>query len=157
MTGCKICILFPHETNIKSFQHYTCVLVNWLSNENFPFSKWLVSCTFSLILKAPVHVPIDPRQHNNSIIIFNVLKILYTFRTTRKFENKIYNSHVTIGRCHDQRPGLPNGVGPTDVMYGVKTIKGKLEHLVWMVACTKHLTFKIQKWVQISSNKMRLV
>jgi len=29
-----------------------------------------------------------------------------------------------IGRCHDQRPGLPNGVGPTDVMYGVKTIKG---------------------------------
>ena len=31
---------------------------------------------------------------------------------------------VMIGRCHDQRPGLPNGVGPTDVMYGVKTIKG---------------------------------
>jgi len=38
---------------------------------------------------------------------------------------------IYIGRCHDQRPGLPNGVGPTDVMYGVKTIKGKknISHL----------------------------
>ena len=34
------------------------------------------------------------------------------------------NLPLHVGRCHDQSPGLPKGVGPTDVMYGVKTIKG---------------------------------
>lgn len=32
---------------------------------------------------------------------------------------------VQSGTCHDQKPGLPQGVDPTDVMYGVQTIKGK--------------------------------
>ena len=33
---------------------------------------------------------------------------------------------VKSGSSHDQRPGLPKGIGRTDVMYGVKTIKGKV-------------------------------
>lgn len=33
---------------------------------------------------------------------------------------------IYIGRCHDQTTGLPKGVGPTDVMNGVKTIKGNV-------------------------------
>lgn len=40
-------------------------------------------------------------------------------------KESLYSSrnNAPLGRCHDQRPGLPKGVGPTDVMYGVETIK----------------------------------
>ena len=41
-------------------------------------------------------------------------------------KESVYASKRTapLGSCHDQSPGLPTGVGPYDVQYGVKTIKG---------------------------------
>lgn len=51
-------------------------------------------------------------------------KSLFSQRMQDKKES-LYASrkNAPLGRCHDQSPGLPKGVGPTDVMYGVKTIK----------------------------------
>ncbi|KAL9958296.1 hypothetical protein ACROYT_G035296 [Oculina patagonica] len=51
-------------------------------------------------------------------------KSLFSQRMLEKKEG-LYASrkNAPLGHCHDQKPGLPNGVGPTDVMYGVKTIK----------------------------------
>lgn len=51
-------------------------------------------------------------------------KSLFSQRMLEKKES-IYASrkNAPLGRCHDEKPGLPDGVGSTDVTYGVKTIK----------------------------------
>jgi len=51
-------------------------------------------------------------------------KSLFSQRMLDKKES-LYASrkNAPLGCCHDQRPGLPKGVGPTDVMYGVESIK----------------------------------
>ncbi|KAK2547717.1 EF-hand domain-containing family member B [Acropora cervicornis] len=49
---------------------------------------------------------------------------LFSQRMLEKKES-VYASRrkAPLGTCHDQKPGLPQGVDPTDVMYGVQTIK----------------------------------
>ncbi|XP_068752255.1 EF-hand domain-containing family member B-like [Montipora capricornis] len=51
-------------------------------------------------------------------------KSLFSQRMLEKKES-LYASrrNAPLGSSHDQRPGLPKGIGRTDVMYGVKTIK----------------------------------
>ena len=51
----------------------------------------------------------------------NKVSILYNLKDVAIDKKNVL--FYFIGRCHDQRPGLPDGVGPTDQQYGLPTLR----------------------------------
>jgi len=52
-------------------------------------------------------------------------KSYFEYRLKQKQEESVYASQKRgpLGCSHDQRPGLPKGIGPNDVVYGTPTLK----------------------------------
>lgn len=75
-------------------------------------------------------------------------------------KESVYASKRTapLGSCHDQSPGLPKEVGPYDVQYGVKTIKGIInfqfinQNYTWINTYIKLLISTLNLWLSININ-----